>query len=105
MAEVQPRVFISYDVLSDEQALALLAEWSGQVRETLAEGARQVAEECGNLPLALTLCGTMARDGTTWPDLLDALREADLAFIEARLPNYAFPNVLRALRVSVDMLG
>ena len=37
------------DVLSEEQALALLAEWSGEVRETLAEGARQVVEGCGNL--------------------------------------------------------
>lgn len=92
------------DVFSDEQALALLAEWSGQVWETLPEEAGQVADECGNLPLALALCGAMARDGVPWLDLLDALRESDLTFIEARLPNYAFPNVLRALRVSVDML-
>jgi hypothetical protein len=93
------------DVLSSEQALALLAEWSGEAREALADTARQVAEECGNLPLALALCGAMARDGTTWSDLLDALREVDLAYIKARLPNYAFPNVFRSLRVSVDMLG
>ena len=93
------------DVLSDDQALALLAEWSGQVRETLADDARQVANQCGYLPLALALCGAMARDGTSWPDLLDALRETDLTFIKARLPNYPFPNVLRALGVSVEMLG
>ena len=93
------------DVLSNGQALALLAEWSGGVREMLAEGARQIAEECGNLPLALALCGAMARDGTSWPDLVEALRETDLTFIEARLPNYPFSNVLRAIRLSVDVLG
>jgi hypothetical protein len=93
------------DVLSDEQALALLADWSGQIPDALPEGARRVAEECGNLPFALALCGAMARDGTPWPDLLDALHEADLTFIEARLPRYEFPNVLRAIRASVDMLA
>jgi WD40 repeat protein len=93
------------DVLSDRQALALLADWSGHAQEALPETTRQVATECGNLPLALALCGAMARDGTPWADLLDALREADLTYIEANLPRYAYPNVLGALRVSVDMLG
>lgn len=92
-------------VLSDEQALALLAEWSDQNRETMQADARQVASQCGNLPLALALCGAMAGDGTSWRDLSDALTETDLTFIEARLPNYPYTNVLRAIGVSVEMLG
>src|SRR5262249_40946539 len=51
------------DVLGDEEALVLLADWSQQERETLPVDLRSVADECGNLPLALALSGAMARDG------------------------------------------
>ena len=52
--------------------------------------------ECGRLPFALALCGAMARDGAPWADLLDALAEADLAFLRKQFPNYPYPDVLRA---------
>lgn len=93
------------DVLGDYAALKLLADWSEQSMETLPPEARAVADECGNLPFALALCGAMARDGTPWADLLDALREADLAFIEQQLPNYPYPDVLKSFKVSVDALA
>jgi hypothetical protein len=47
----------------------------------------------------------MARDGAPWADLLDALRKADLAFLQKQFPNYPYPDVLRALKVSVDALA
>jgi len=53
----------------------------------------------------LALCGAMYHEGTSWVDLRDALREADLSFIEKQFPNYPYPNVLRALKVSVDSLS
>jgi len=93
------------DVLSDDAALKLLADWSEQPVEAMPSEARAVADECGNLPFALALCGAMARDGTPWADLLDALREADLAFIEQQFPNYPYPDVLKSLKVSVDALA
>lgn len=93
------------DVLSDDAALKLLADWSEQTVDSLPPEARAVADECGNLPFALALCGAMARDGTPWADLLDALRQADLAFIEVQFPNYPYPNVLKSLKVSVDALA
>jgi len=95
----------SLDVLTDSAALQLLANWCDQEAESLPSEAVSVANECGNLPLALALCGAMARDGTPWSDLLEALEEADLTFIEGKIPNYPYPDVLKALKVSVDALA
>jgi WD40 repeat protein len=92
------------DVLSAEQSRTLLASWAGQDPSALPLQALQVLEECGNLPFAIALCGAMARDGVPWTDLFEALREADLAFLEQRLPNYPYPDVLRSLQASIDML-
>jgi len=93
------------DVLSDDAALKLLADWSDLSVEALPSEASVVADECGNLPFALALCGAMARDGTPWADLLDALREADLTFMEKQFPNCPYPDVLKSLKVSVDALA
>jgi hypothetical protein len=93
------------DVLEPDAALSLLAAWAGQPVPALPAEARAVADECGNLPFALALCGAMARDGAPWADLLDALRKADLAFLQKQFPNYPYPDVLRALKVSVDALA
>jgi hypothetical protein len=92
------------DVLSEEAALMLLAEWSSL--DELPEVAVQVANECGNLPFALALCGAMVRGGTLWGHLLEALQDADHeGFIEREFPNYPFPNVFKALRVSIEALS
>jgi hypothetical protein len=94
----------SLDVLSDDQALHLLAEWSRQAASSLPAVALQVASECGNLPLALAMVGAMKHDrDVSWKDLLDLLLDADLAEIEADFPGY-YPNLLRALQVSVEAL-
>jgi len=95
----------SLNVLTDTAALQLLANWCDQDVESFPSEAVAVANECGNLQLALALCGAMARDGTPWSDMLGALEEADLAFIEGKIPNYPYPNVLKALKVSVDALA
>jgi hypothetical protein len=87
------------DVLDDEQALALLAQWARLDLETLPPEASEVAGECGNLPLALALSAAQVYDGTPWDDLLDALREADLEFLD-----HPHGSVMKSLRVSVDAL-
>jgi WD40 repeat protein len=92
------------DVLDDHQALRLLAEWSGQSVDLLP-AARGVATECGRLPLALAVCGAMARDGIPWQDLHEALHEADLTFLNRPVVDYPYQDVLRSLKVSVDVLG
>jgi WD40 repeat protein len=94
------------DVLSNAQALQLLAQASEQEIETLPAAVQTVAEECGNLPLALAMIGAMAKgDPTIWFDLLELLQSADLVEIEAEFRDkYPYPNLLRAMKVSVDGL-
>jgi hypothetical protein len=94
------------DVLSDEQALGLLADWAGQDVEALPAGAHEVAQECGNLPLALAMVGAMVRGKPDrWGNALHRLRSADLEEIQQQFPSYPYPNLLRAIRVSVEALA
>jgi hypothetical protein len=92
-------------VLPPNAALRLLADWTQQRPEELPADARAVADACGYLPFALALCGALAREGTPWTDLRDALQEADLSFLEKRLPNYPHASVWAALKVSVEALA
>jgi WD40 repeat protein len=94
---------ICLDVLEPAEARELLAAWSGQ--EAAARSvAGEVAEECGRLPLALAVAGALARKLGGWDDVLDRLRKADLERLAVSLPNYLYPNVLRALEASVESL-
>ncbi|WP_246162656.1 NB-ARC domain-containing protein [Brasilonema sennae] len=85
-------------VLDEPQALALLANWVNQ-REEFPTTAKEVARECGYLPLALSLTGAMVRDGTSWEDLLDALKEAELESIE-----HDYGSILKSIKISIDAL-
>lgn len=76
------------EVLSEEAALRLLADWTGQTVDVLPAEARAVARECGFLPFALALNSAMVRDGNLWSDLLAALRRAELEYAEKRFINY-----------------
>ena len=93
------------EVLDEPQALRLLAEWAGQTEGELPAAALAVARECGYLPLALSVCGAMVREGTLWLDLQEALQEADLGFLEKAFPHYRNWDVLKALSVSVEALA
>jgi WD40 repeat protein len=96
------------DVLSPVQALRMLAEWMGQKNpDTLPPEAAEVARECGYLPLALSTIGAMIRLGSTttaWKDALTRLRRADLEKIKQTFPGYPYPDLLRAIEVSVESL-
>lgn len=94
-------------VLSNEQALALLALWAGQHEETLPTEAHEVVRECGNLPLALAMIGAMVRGKPDrWVNVLHKLRNADLEKI--RVPHqfldYPYSDLLKAIQVSVEDL-
>jgi WD40 repeat protein len=91
--------------LNDEASLQLLAAYSGAPRDSLPALAGAVAMECGGLPFALALCGRMIADGSTWEDLVHALRNADLGYIESELPNYPYKDLLRPQEVSVAALA
>ncbi|MGE5399977.1 MAG: NB-ARC domain-containing protein, partial [Ignavibacteriales bacterium] len=93
------------EVLSETAALELLANWCEMKANLLPPETAKVADECGYLPLALSMCGAMAKSGNAWSDILEALQEADLEFIESQLPNYPYPKLGKVFKVSIDFLS
>ena len=95
----------SLDVLSPEQALALLADWAGQPVDSLPAEARAVARECGYLPLALAMVGAFVRQNPeSWARALHRLQTADLEKLRRLFSGYEHPTLLAALEVSVEAL-
>lgn len=93
-------------LLAPGAALALLAEWVGEEVENLPAEAVQIARQCGYLPLALAMIGAMIRQRpTAWSDALERLSQADLGKIRRNFPDYPYPDLLRALAVSVEALA
>ena len=94
------------DVLLLSDALKMLAGWAGEKDpDKLPPEASEVAKECGCLPLALAMVGAMVRlRPTGWNDALTRLKRADLVAIKRAFPGYPYPNLLRAIEVSVKAL-
>ena len=94
------------DVLSPSDALKMLAEWVGEKSpDKLPPEAAEVAKECGYLPLALAMIGAMIRlRPTAWKDALGRLHRADLEAVKRNFPGYPYPDLLRAIEVSVEGL-
>jgi WD40 repeat protein len=96
---------VSLDVLSPDQALSLLADWTGQPVANLPSIACEVARECGYLPLALAMVGAFVRQNPeSWKRALHRLRNTDLEKLRRFFPGYEHPTLLAALEVSVDAL-
>ncbi|MBD2224473.1 NB-ARC domain-containing protein [Calothrix anomala] len=97
-------------ILGKQQALELLANWANQP-EILQPSPQndvtlQVARECGYLPLALAMVGAMMRGkpANRWQNILEKLRSADLEKIKQQFPDYPYPDLLKAIAVSVAAL-
>ncbi len=65
-----------------------------------------IIEECGHLPLAIAMAGGMISSGEKerWKDVLEALQEADLSYIEKQFPDYPYSNLFKVLDISVTFL-
>ncbi|ABQ92370.1 NB-ARC domain-containing protein [Roseiflexus sp. RS-1] len=97
---------VSLDVLSPDQALSLLADWTGQPVANLPSIACEVARECGYLPLALAMVGAFVRQNPeSWERALHRLQTADLAKLRRLFPGYEHPTLLAALEVSVEAMA
>lgn len=95
----------SLDVLDDQQALKLLAQWADQNVEALPSEAHEVAKECGNLPLALSMIGAMVQGRPErWKNALKRLHNAELEKIRQQFPDYPYPDLLRTIQVSIEVL-
>ncbi|MEC4984636.1 MAG: NB-ARC domain-containing protein, partial [Oscillatoria sp. PMC 1076.18] len=88
------------EMLGDNQALQLLANWAGLHREMLPVEAEKVVKHCGKLPLALALSGAQIQQGTSWADLLTALEEKDLKFLD-----HPHGSIYKSLEVSITALA
>ena len=86
-------------LLTENESRELLARWAGVDEALLPPEAAEVIHQCGKLPLALALCGAQIRDGVSWSDLIEALQEADLEFLD-----HEQRSVMKSLKVSVDRL-
>jgi hypothetical protein len=90
-------------VLVREASLRLLARWCN--KSDLPPTATAVADECGDLPLAIAMVGAMlSGKDERWDNVLHKLRTADLEKIARQFPNYPYPNLFRAIEVSVEAL-
>ncbi|QIR35378.1 hypothetical protein HCG51_00530 [Tolypothrix sp. PCC 7910] len=97
-------------ILGEQQALELLANWANQPEilqpSPQNDVALQVARECGYLPLALAMVGAMMRGKppNRWQNILEKLQSADLEKIKQQFPDYPYPDLLKAVAVSVAAL-
>jgi WD40 repeat protein len=93
-------------VLSVDDALAMLADWVNALDvQSLPPEAASIASECGYLPLALASIGAMIRQRpTAWADVLARLRRYDLDRFRRAFPGYLYPDLLRAIEISIDAL-
>ena len=96
---------VHVDELEEGDALNLLAHWAGVIREQLPPEGVEIARACGNLPLALSMIGSIIRGrGDRWAYALARLQHADLSKIEQKLPDYEFTTLDRAMLVSFEEL-
>lgn len=87
------------DVLQPEAAVRLLAYWAGVAPHALPDEATAIVEECGRLPLALTLAGGRIRDGSAWSALLAALRARRADYLD-----HPLGGVFSSMQLSLDAL-
>lgn len=92
--------------LPPKEGLSLLARYAGTAPGALPDEAREIAEECGYLPLALAMAGSMlrGRPADRWRNVLERFQRADLEAIEALFPGTPHRTLLRAIDVSVQAL-
>ncbi len=81
------------------------SKFSSNMQRIVAE----LLDQCRGLPLALSLVGSNLIDiraEQQWQDVLDDLKEADLAELRSLFPNDAYPydNLLAAINVSYQRL-
>lgn len=97
---------VPVSLFTEPEALQLLAAAVNIAPASLPAEAREIARECGLLPLAIALCGGMARKhGGDFISVLERLRQADLEKIGDRESiNEQHCSIWRAMQASVEML-
>jgi hypothetical protein len=93
-------------LLNVTQARELFAKTADTPLDKLYPEAEAIIGHCENLPLAISVVGAMVKrkPRTYWADALEALRESDFEALAAKFPDYPYPNLFAALKVSIDAL-
>jgi tetratricopeptide (TPR) repeat protein len=100
---------LTLDILTSGEALALLAKWSEKPLADLPPEAEKVANECGNLPLTLSVVGAALQNvpDRRWRDVLQQLESAELDEFNTLLPleyKKVYNTLFRAIEVSLEVL-
>lgn len=101
---------VEVGTLSVGQSLDVLARWTATAPSDLPSEAVAIVRACGRLPLALAMIGGLVRgrihDGRldAWAAALYNLETAQLDRIRFPLEDYQYPELQRAIQVSVDVL-
>jgi NB-ARC domain/TIR domain/APAF-1 helical domain len=101
---------VAIKVLSHAQSLEVLAQWTELPVRQLPLEAPEIVRECGRLPLALSMVGGVVHGGLlngradAWIAALHRLGSAQLDYIRFPLEHYLYPQLQRAIQVSVDTL-
>lgn len=95
------------ELFTEEEALKLLADSIGLIPSQLPEEAGKIVTECGCLPLAIALCGGMAKQsGGDWQYILKRLQDARLEKIADRNSiNEQHISIWKAMQISVEAIG
>lgn len=94
------------ELLTDAEALNLLAQTAGAERDTLPSEARDLISECGRLPLAVALCGGLIRDSFAWADVLEQLQLSRIDRInDSHAAKIEHESIWNAIDTSVQFLS
>jgi len=93
-------------LMTEDESRKIFARWSGKEIAQFTPETEDLIQQCGRLPLALSMVAAMLRGKplVLWTRTLDQLRNADLEKIKIRFPHYPHPTLFRALQVSVELL-
>jgi hypothetical protein len=95
---------LAVDVPSESDAAALLAEKAGVSVNLLPPAAHELIRMLGHHPLAIAMAGAMVRNGTSWIDLRNGIREG-LVDLANPLAGYEHRTILSSIKVSYESLS
>lgn len=92
------------ELLTDDEALRLLALAVGKELDELPAEARRVIKQCGRLPLAVSLAGGMVAAGLSWTNLLTAFDRHKLEFFKDEHRPEQHQSLWKMIEISVRAL-
>jgi hypothetical protein len=95
------------DVLSKEQALCFLKQTIGNINESMENMSVEILNECGNLPLAINIIGSLlkGKDIEWWHKVLKDLIQNKLHNIKLSNTNKEHENLFNVIDTSVSYLN